>query len=270
MLCLNYLLKLQFLQSMRPLTSAKQANMSFGLRLSSDVACPTDLLAAQVCDSSSDVLRLFFAEGTWRKKEEKRQPRSPCSWIENIHQINISIGHQSTEQSVVKLAWCICGGSFSTQDLAPQLLKTPKSDYHHILLLCQALLVSLFVFVCFFLHQNIPAVPSALICPESILCTAAVQQLKSKQEELKLKNEKALYSRAAMHSILLVPKARSRLSASSTATQSQLSGLFTTKGTTAVQVGPTDTVLFKLLNTKIQVDWAILKQTWQCRTLERV
>lgn len=164
MLCLNYLLKLQFLQSMRPLTSAKQANMSFGLRLSSDVVCPTDLLAAQVCDSSSDVLRLFFAEGTWRKKEEKRQPRSPCSWIENIHQINISIGHQSTEQSVVKLAWCICGGSFSTQDLAPQLLKTPKSDYHHILLLCQALLVSLFVFVCLFFSP--PKHPCCTLSPD--------------------------------------------------------------------------------------------------------
>lgn len=87
---------------------------------------------------------------------------------------------------------------------------------------------------------------------------------------MKLKNEKALYSRAAMHSILPVPKARSRLSASSTATQSQLSGLFTTKGTIAVQVGPTDIVLLKLLNIKIQVDWAIPKQTWQCRTLERV
>jgi len=63
------------------------------------MVCPTALLPTQLCNSSSDILRLFTAKGMWRKKgEEKRQPRSPRSWTENTHQISIPVGHQSTKK----------------------------------------------------------------------------------------------------------------------------------------------------------------------------
>lgn len=63
------------------------------------MVCPTALLPTQLCNSSSDILRLFIAKGMWRKKgEEKRQPRSPRSWTENTHQISIPVGHQSTKK----------------------------------------------------------------------------------------------------------------------------------------------------------------------------
>lgn len=217
------------------------------------MVCPTALLPTQLCNSSSDILRLFIAEGMWRKKGgEKRQPRSPRSWIENTHQISIPVGHQSTKK--------VSGGT--------SLVYLQQTFFQHSIQLpsCWKLLnLIIITFSCsvkllFFFHPNIPAVPSALICPGSFLCAAAVQQQKSKQEAGHLPEEwKALHSRAAMHCILPVPKARSRPSAPSTAAQSQLSGLFTTKGTTAVQVGPTDNVLFKLQNNKKHTDWAILK-----------
>lgn len=172
---LNYLLKLQPLQSMRLFLRVKQANTGFaGVKSQADVLPQWSPSHSGLHFQLSHVLKLYLLKAC-----EERHKRQACrntaaekSLYWDLHQTGTSERKEITDG--ICWTWYIWGRLFLVQNPAPQKLKILKSGYH--ILLARA--------SCFHHSLKTPAVLSALICPESLPCISAAQKLDSKLSSL--------------------------------------------------------------------------------------
>lgn len=145
LLCLNYLLKLQSLQSMRLFINAKQPNIGFvRVRSQADILSHWSSFQLRSAFQLSHILKLLFTEGMWRRNKDKKGKsagicqskkstlRSAFDWYPN---------GTKRKKMTSRVCWtsCIRGRSLCNKDPAPQQLKTLKSHCHHIFLPCFSL-----------------------------------------------------------------------------------------------------------------------------------